>query len=35
MGGLFAELQWRGLVHQATDPVVLPKLLDHEVRSNR
>ena len=31
MGGLFAELQWRGLVHQATDPVVLPKLLDHEV----
>ena len=31
MGGLLDELQWRGLVHQATDPVVLPKLLDHEV----
>ncbi len=31
MGGLFAELQWRGLVHQATDPVLLPKLLDQDV----
>lgn len=31
MGGLFAELQWRRLVHQATDPVLLPKLLDQDV----
>jgi tyrosyl-tRNA synthetase len=31
MGGLFDELQWRGLVHQATDPVLLPKLLDQDV----
>jgi tyrosyl-tRNA synthetase len=31
MGGLFAELQWRGLVHQATDPILLPKLLDQDV----
>jgi tyrosyl-tRNA synthetase len=29
MSGLFEELQWRGLVHQVTDPE-LPKLLDHE-----
>jgi tyrosyl-tRNA synthetase len=31
MGGLFDELQWRGLVHQTTDPVVLPKLLNQDV----
>ena len=29
MSGLFEELQWRGLVHQVTDPE-LPKLLDHD-----
>jgi tyrosyl-tRNA synthetase len=29
MPGLFEELQWRGLVHQVTDPE-LPKLLDHD-----
>jgi tyrosyl-tRNA synthetase len=29
MSGLYAELEWRGLVHQVTDPQ-LPKLLDHE-----
>jgi tyrosyl-tRNA synthetase len=31
MGGLFDELRWRRLVHQATDPVLLPKLLDQDV----
>jgi tyrosyl-tRNA synthetase len=31
MGGLFDELQWRGLVHQVTDPILLPKLLDQDV----
>jgi tyrosyl-tRNA synthetase len=27
---VFEELQWRGLVHQLTDPASLPALLDHE-----
>ena len=31
MGGLFDDLQWRGLVHQVTDPVLLPKLLNQDV----
>ena len=30
MSGLFEELEWRGLVHQVTDPK-LAKLLDHDV----
>jgi tyrosyl-tRNA synthetase len=29
MSDLFADLEWRGLVHQVTDPE-LPKLLDHD-----
>jgi tyrosyl-tRNA synthetase len=28
MSGLFADLTWRGLVHQVTDSEALPKLLD-------
>jgi tyrosyl-tRNA synthetase len=28
--GLFEDLQWRGLVHQMTDPDALPKLLDQD-----
>ena len=28
MSRLFEELQWRGLIHQVTDPESLPKLLD-------
>ena len=30
MPGLFDDLQWRGLVHQMTDPDALPKLLDQD-----
>jgi tyrosyl-tRNA synthetase len=30
MSGLFGDLQWRGLVHQLTDPGTLPKLLDQD-----
>jgi tyrosyl-tRNA synthetase len=30
MSGLFGDLQWRGLVHQMTDPDALPKLLDQD-----
>jgi tyrosyl-tRNA synthetase len=28
--GLYDDLQWRGLVHQATDPEALPKLLNQD-----
>jgi tyrosyl-tRNA synthetase len=28
--GLFDDLQWRGLVHQVTDPEALPKLLNQD-----
>jgi tyrosyl-tRNA synthetase len=30
MSGLFEDLTWRGLVHQATDTEALPKLLDRD-----
>src|SRR5687768_15336225 len=30
MSELFDDLDWRGLVHQATDPDALAKLLDNE-----
>ncbi|HEX3542672.1 MAG TPA: tyrosine--tRNA ligase [Acidimicrobiales bacterium] len=30
MSELFADLTWRGLVHQVTDPEALPKLLDQD-----
>jgi tyrosyl-tRNA synthetase len=30
MPGLFAELEWRGLVHQVTDSETLPKLLEQD-----